>query len=115
MTHVSNEMMMLVMGWEKCSLSFQGELIGDVWMKANEHGTSEPPDITHDLNLVHGIEAGLTDGEWADYMDDLLLSSGIFYSENNKGEYTEDRTLVHATAQQKCDALFPILQERSKK
>jgi hypothetical protein len=66
MTHVSNEMMMEVMGWSRIISQNKNDLYcgAQVWVREGDVRCVEAKDYTHDLNLVHEIEAGLSGEEW---------------------------------------------------
>lgn len=126
--HVSNEQVAEAIGWKRkndcliankdfmqthkylldgeCSF-FKHKETGDYWF-------SEVPRWTTDLNLVREIENTLTESEW-----DLYIMRGVLPDGKRKilnitpTEYLDNFRLVcNATAQQKCDAIFPILQAR---
>jgi hypothetical protein len=108
--HVNNEQMAEAQGWrfDKVNNTYY-ELLG-AGMR-NEYGR---PDYTHDLNLVREIENTLTDAEWDAYIMRGVLPDGKRKILNiTPTEYLDNLRLVcSATAQQKCDAIFPILQAR---
>ena len=103
---ITNSMMAEVQGWT--SHTMNGNIIG--WYDKSDSFVGNP-DFIHDLNLVHGIEAGLTDEEWIEYIHKLCRQiSRPEHRELYRVEW--DRELVNATALQKCTALYTILLKR---
>jgi hypothetical protein len=114
MTHVSNEMMAEALGWYIDDEGF--------WINPQPR-TISGHDIVHeyttDLNLVHGIEVGLPEMERTHYLN-LLANEVVENDDDNMGVGFDGLScigsfmVVCATAQQRCNALYPILLERSK-
>jgi hypothetical protein len=116
MTHVSNEQMMEVQGW-LCERQDDGLTF---WVGPMSKVRIRRLNYIHDLNLVHEIEAGLPEMERTHYLN-LLANEVVENDDDNMDvgfdglSYIGSFMVVCATAQQKCDALFPILLERSKR
>jgi hypothetical protein len=107
MTHVSNEQMAEALGakYDQPSRLYYIPLKRG----CRNYYINGIPNFTHDLNLVHEIEETLDDSERERYVNNLYkLMAGVSRI-TSKTWY-----LLSATEQQKCDALYPILQERSK-
>lgn len=68
------------------------------------------PDYIHDLNLVHDLEGMLTDAEWGNYIMLLHDIIPMIYDEDDDWKYL--RLFMSATAQQKCNAIYPIFEAR---
>jgi hypothetical protein len=105
--NVSNEQMMEIQGW-LCERQDDGLTF---WVGPMSKVRIRPFNFTTDLNLVHEIEAGLSNEEWVDYLSSFYEVSNTQYPE----EIAYRKALRHADAQTCCDALYPILQERSKR
>jgi hypothetical protein len=112
--NVSNEMMMDVQGW-RIYIPKEG-----MWINDDERAVRPLWDCIHDLNLVRRIEAGLPEMERTHYLN-LLANEVVENDDDNMGvgfdglSYIGSFMVVCATAQQRCNALYPILFERNKK
>lgn len=92
-------------GWRKEYIHGNG-VDTDVWIHPNGKDCREEewfPNYFQDLNAVRKLEEKLTDEQWTDYLNNL------YYITFKPAAKDRDKQAVHASAEDKCEALGKTL------